>query len=79
MRKLLPLLLVLCLTALSSALAEPAQEDMLLYLSFDEGSGSVIHDLSNHLPDEDIQYQYLVPAFTKPMDPQWRSIGVEGG
>lgn len=79
MRKLLLLLLVLCLTALSSALAEPAQEDMLLYLSFDEGSGSVIHDLSNHLPDEDIQYQYLVPAFTKPMDPQWRSIGVEGG
>lgn len=79
MKKPLLLLAVLCLTILSSAFAEPVQEDMLLYLSFDEGSGSVIRDVSGHLPDGDVQYQYLAPAWTEPMDPQWRSIGVEGG
>ena len=79
MRKPLILLVILCLMILPSAVAEPVQEDMLLHLSFDEGSGSVIRDISGHLPDGNVQYQYLAPAWTEPMDPQWRRIGVEGG
>lgn len=57
MKKPLLLLVVLCLTILSSAFAEQVQEDMLLYLSFDEGSGSAVRDVSGHLPDGDVQYQ----------------------
>ena len=39
----------------------------------------MVHGRSGHLPDADIQYQYLAPAYTDPMDPQWRTVGVEGG
>ena len=51
----------------------------LLHLTFDEGRGAVVHDVSGHLPAAAIEYRYLRPAFTEPMDPQWRICGVAGG
>ena len=76
---LLPLALALALL-LSCACAEAAEDEaVLLHLSFDEGQGSAAADLSGHLGEADIQYQYLTPAYIAPLDPQWRSSGVEGG
>ncbi len=77
MRKALLLVLVLFILTISSSLAEPARNDMLLYLSFDEGAGSVIRDASGRLPDGNVRYQFLTSA--DPMDPQWRDTGVENG
>ncbi len=78
-KRLLLALLALTLM-LPAACGEPAETDTaLLYLTFDEGEGSAVRDRSGHLREADIQYQYLAPAYTEPMDPQWRTIGVEGG
>ncbi len=77
--RLLLILLVFALT-LPCALGEAAQQDdLLLHLSFDEGRGASVQDASGHLANADVQYQYLAPAYTNSMDPQWREIGVEGG
>ena len=70
--------LCLCIVLGSMALAEAGTGE-ILYLSFDEGSGSTIEDRSGSLPEALVQYQYLTPAYTEPMDPQWRSAGVENG
>ena len=80
MKKLLLFLLPACILLFSAACAEALPEvPPLLYLSFDEGQGAVIHDQAGNLPDADVQYQYLFPAYTDPMDPQWRQTGVQGG
>ena len=80
MKKRLMLVLLALTLMIPAALAETAQEDdLLLYLSFDEGQGAVLTDESGHLGQANIQYQYLAPAYTDPMDPQWRTVGVEGG
>ncbi len=80
MKKQWFLILIAAMLLLSAAYAEtgPAEEP-LLYLAFDEGQGAAVRDGSGHLQDADIQYQYLTPAYTEPMDPQWRTAGVEGG
>ena len=70
--------LCLCIVLGSMAHAEAGTGE-ILYLSFDEGSGSTIEDRSGSLPEALVQYQYLTPAYTEPMDPQWRSAGVEDG
>ena len=70
--------LALCILIGSQVLAEAGTED-ILYLSFDEGSGSTIADRSGSLPEELVQYQYLAPVYTEPMDPQWRTVGVVNG
>ena len=80
MKNGLLLLLAVLLLLLPSVLAEPElEENSLLYLSFNEGQGAVVRDESGHLPDANVQYQFLTPAYTEPMDPQWRDVGVEGG
>ena len=80
MKKQLFIALITIMLLLSAAYAETAPEgETLLYLSFDEGQGAVIQDRSGHLQEADIQYQFLTPAYTDPMDPQWRTTGVEGG
>ena len=79
LKRLLPVLLVLALS-ISIACAETAPEEpALLHLSFDEGQGITVRDESGHLKDANIQYQYIAPAYTQPMEPQWRDIGAEGG
>ncbi len=80
MKKRLLLFLLALTLLIPSALAETAPDDtLLLYLSFDEGQGAAVRDLSGHLDEADIQYQFLTPAYTDPMDPEWREAGVEGG
>ena len=80
MKKQLFIALITIMLLLSAAYAETATEgETWLYLSFDEGQGAVIQDRSGHLQEADIQYQFLTPAYTDPMDPQWRTTGVEGG
>ncbi len=80
MKKTFCLILLACLMMIVTVSAETAQPDAtLLYLSFDEGHGAVIQDVSGHLPTADVQYQYLTPAYTDPMEPQWRDAGVENG
>ena len=80
MKKLLFPILFMILLHMSVAYAEsvPADEP-ILYLSFDEGQGAVVQDLSGHLQEADIHYQFLTPAYTDSMEPQWRTVGVEGG
>ncbi len=74
------LLVFLALLLAVPAFGETAGQDAaVLYLTFDEGQGTAVQDRSGHLGEADIQYQYLSPAYTEPMDPQWRDIGVEGG
>ena len=70
------LFLMLLLCVLAQAEEEPS---LMLYLTFDEGTGSTLQDASGHLGDADIAYQYLNPVYTDPMDPQWRTVGVKGG
>ena len=79
MKRLFLLLALAVVLALACAAAEPAVDTALLALDFDEGAGSVVTDASGHLEDADIQYQYLAPAYTEPMDPQWRDAGVTDG
>ncbi len=79
MRKGLCLLLLACLLFASSFAEEGQRDAVLLHLSFDEGQGAVVRDLSGNLQEADIQYQYLAPAYVEPMDPEWRAAGVEGG
>ncbi len=80
MTRKLFLIALACVLLASFACAETAREDAaLLHLTFDEGQGSVVHDESGRLKAADVQYQYLTPAYTDPMDPQWRHVGVEGG
>ncbi len=79
MKRLLPILLVLMMILPSAGGEGTVQDPVMMYLSFDEGQGTVVRDMSGHLKDADIQYQYLAPAYTESMDPQWRDIGVEGG
>ncbi len=80
MKKQLLLILLVLGGLMAAALAEAGPDDtVLLHLGFDEGQGAVVRDLSGHLRDADIQYQYLAPAYIDPMDPEWRTVGVTGG
>ncbi len=78
-RKLLIIALACTLLA-SCGRAETAPGNApVLHLAFDEGQGTVVHDESGHMTPADVQYQYLTPAYTDPMEPQWRRTGVAGG
>ena len=60
--------------------SDPHQKDLLLYLSFDEGSGTVVHDGAKRVPDANLNYIFNSPAYQeKAQDPQWRARGVKGG
>ena len=78
-KRLLLALLAFALLLPSACGKAAAQDSALLYLAFDEGTGASVHDISGHLSDGNIQYQYLTPAYTESMDPQWRESGVAGG
>ena len=78
-KQLIPLLIALCLLPASAPAETVWDAPVLLRLSFDEGRGAAVRDESGHLQDAEVQYQYLNPVYTEKMDPQWRSLGVEGG
>ncbi len=70
------LLLCLLLTACSG---DSHSKDLLLHLTFDEGSGLTLKDSSGHLPDTDLNYEFAHAAYMDPQDPQWRDTGIQGG
>ena len=80
MKMYLSLLLALCLLV-PAFFQAGAEEDpaLLLHLTLNEGAGASVEDASGQQKTADISYQYLTPAYTAPMDPQWRTAGVEGG
>ena len=65
------LLLCLLLTACSG---DSHSKDLLLHLSFDEGSGLTMKDSSGHLPDTDLNYEFAHAAYMDNQDPQWQKI-----
>ncbi len=74
---IVPVLLVcLLLTACSG---DSHSKDLLLHLSFDEGSGLTMKDSSGHLPDTDLNYEFAHAAYMDNQDPQWRKTGIQGG
>ncbi len=80
MKKYLFLLLLALVLAVPCAQAEPEPEKpALLHLSFDEGQGTAVRDSSGRLGEAEIQYQFLIPAYIDPLEPEWRTAGVEGG
>ncbi len=78
-KRMLCILLALMLLPAGVFAETTEEEPLLLHLSFDEGEGTVVRDGSGRLADAQIQYQYLAPAYTDRMEPQWRETGVEGG
>ena len=76
MLKRVALLSILALLLAACAMAEG---EALLHLTFDEGAGSAVADVSGHLPEGAVEYQYLHAAYTDSMEPEWRDAGIEGG
>ncbi len=54
-------------------------KDLLLYLNFDDGSGTTIVDSSGNLADAELNYMYSSAVYMESQDPQWRSSGISGG
>ena len=77
MKKILTGLLCAILLLMGTAVAE---DDLLLYLTLDEGAGLTIHDASGNAPDKELTYGLAYPVFQQDsQSPQWRSDGVLGG
>ena len=56
MKKRLSVMLLILTLLLPSAFAETAQQDdLLLYLPFDEGQGASVQDASGHLNEANVQ------------------------
>lgn len=65
---------------LGKNVGKDATEDyLLLYLSFDEGQGTVAKDASGHFEDTDINYVFSHASFMESRDPEWRADGVKDG
>lgn len=74
-------LIAACLfTGCSSVKGEPHKKDMLLYLTFDEGSGSKVRDASGNSAEATLNYIFNSPTYqAEAQDPQWRDSGIKGG
>lgn len=59
--------------------AAQVEENLLLYLPFDEGAGTAITDASGNLPEGELSYAYTNALYMDSQDPQWRTDGVSGG
>lgn len=59
--------------------SDARSKDLLLHLSFDEGSGVIVKDESGHLPDTEMNYEFAHAADMDSQDPQWRETGISGG
>lgn len=64
--------------AISKA-SDPHKKDLLLWLGFDEGKGTMVSDLSGHAADAEVHYGFTDAAFMDNQDPQWRDKGAVGG
>lgn len=74
---LLALALVLSLTACSGGGGKA--ENLLLYLSFDEGSGNQVSDGAGRVQPAEVNYLFTNAAYMESRDPEWRTEGVQGG
>ena len=54
-------------------------KDLLLHLTFDEGSGVTVKDASGKLPDVEMNYEFSHAVYMDSQDPQWRTDGISGG
>lgn len=58
----------------------PRDPDLLLHLTFDEGSGTTVKDSSGNQKDATVEYVFSSPEYqAEPQDPQWRTSGAVGG
>ena len=59
---------------------DPHADELMLHVTFDEGSGNTVHDESGNLDDAIVQYVLTDPAYQdEGQDPQWRERGAVGG
>ncbi len=59
---------------------DPHYDDLLMYLDFNEGKGTDVHDKAGKLPDAELRYVLSDPAYQdEGQDPQWRAGGIKGG
>ena len=71
--------MLLALAACGST-SDAHKNDLLLHLTFDEGSGLTVKDAAGKLPDTAMNYGLAHAAYQmEDQDPQWRSEGVSGG
>ena len=71
---------IFILLVASSCNSSGSDKDLMLYLSFDEGSGNKVEDKAKKLDTATVQYVFNNPKFQpSPQDPQWRENGVING
>lgn len=54
-------------------------ENLLLSLSFDEGSGNQVSDSAGAAGTAEVAYNFTNAAYMESRDPEWRTEGVQGG
>ncbi|MCD8336195.1 MAG: GH32 C-terminal domain-containing protein [Lachnospiraceae bacterium] len=68
-----------CGISASQPVLADEEDGLLLHLSFDEGSGIEITDLSGITGDAELSYTYTSALYMDSQEPQWRDTGVSGG
>ncbi|MCM1088868.1 MAG: GH32 C-terminal domain-containing protein [Muribaculaceae bacterium] len=58
---------------------EKESDNLLLYLSFDEKTGTEIADSAGKVQDAEVHYLYNHAAYMEDREPEWRENGVNGG
>ena len=58
---------------------DPHADQLLLHLSFDEGSGTIVKDVSGNLPDMEMSYNFANAVFMADQEPLWREKGIKNG
>ena len=71
---------LICLTLILTACGNSGHDkELLMHLSFDEGSGTTVKDASGKLPDAELNYNFAHATYMDDQDPQWRKEGISGG
>ena len=71
---------LICLTLILTACGNSGHDkELLMHLSFDEGSGTTVKDASGKLPDAELNYNFAHATYMDDQDPQWREEGISGG
>ena len=71
--------IVLAVTLTACGGGDAHSKDLLLHLTFDEGSGVTVKDAFGNLPDVEMNYEFSHAVYMDSQDPQWRSNGISGG